>query len=312
MEKIYRILSKVAQSTHPVLVLGESGTGKELVARAIYHHSNRAEQPFLAVNCAAIPEQLLESELFGHERGAFTGATLQRVGKFEQCNGGTLFLDEIGDMTPATQTKILGVLQSGTFERVGGNQPIKVDVRIIAATNRNMKTEIESGAFREDLWYRLNVFPITVPPLRQRKEDIPPMVEHFVSGLSKKLGKRITSISSATLQKLQDYAWPGNVRELANVIERGVINAQGPVLHIADQFEQPASQNLPGASKTLDEIEKEYIVRILEDTAWRIEGPEGAARILGLNPSTLRTRMVKLGIQKSKHTSAGGGNGVSR
>lgn len=304
-------VEQVSQTDSTVLILGETGTGKELVARAIHSQSLRRDRPLVKVNCAALSASLIESELFGHEKGSFTGASARKIGRFELADGATLFLDEIGELPLGLQSKLLRVIQEGEFERLGSSHTIKVDVRIIAATNRNMKTEIESGAFREDLWYRLNVFPITVPPLRQRKEDIPPMVEHFISGLSKKLGKRITSISSATLQKLQDYAWPGNVRELANVIERGVINAQGPVLHIADQFEQPASQNLPGAARTLDEIEKEYIMRILDDTAWRIEGPDGAARILGLNPSTLRTRMVKLGIQKSKHTSAGG-NGVSR
>jgi PAS domain S-box-containing protein len=303
-------VEQVSQTDSTVLILGETGTGKELVARAIHSQSPRKDRPLVKVNCAALSASLIESELFGHEKGSFTGASARKIGRFELADGATLFLDEIGELPLELQSKLLRVIQEGEFERLGSSRTIKVDVRIIAATNRNMKTEIEKGAFREDLWYRLNVFPITVPPLRQRKEDIPPMVEHLVSGLSKKLGKRITSISSATLQKLQDYSWPGNVRELANVIERGVINAQGPVLHIADQFEQPPSQNVPGASRTLDEIEKEYIMRILEDTAWRIEGPNGAARILGLNPSTLRTRMVKLGIQKSKHTAAGG-NGVS-
>jgi chemotaxis protein methyltransferase CheR len=255
------------------------------------------------VNCAALSASLIESELFGHEKGAFTGASARKLGRFELADGATLFLDEIGELPLDLQSKLLRVIQEGEFERLGSTRTVKVDVRIIAATNRNMKTEVEKGAFREDLWYRLNVFPITVPPLRQRKEDIPPMVEHFVNGFARKVGKNINAVSSAALKKLQDYSWPGNVRELANVIERAVINAQGPVLHITDRFEQ-SPQQLTGPSRTLDEIEKEYITRILDDTAWRIEGPNGAARILGLNPSTLRTRMVKLGIQKSAHSSA--------
>jgi len=202
------------------------------------------------------------------------------------------------------------VIQEGEFERLGSSRTVKVDVRIIAATNRNMKTEIARGSFREDLWYRLNVFPITVPPLRQRREDIPAMIEHFVNGLSKKLGKPISSISSATLKKLKDYSWPGNVRELANVIERAVINAQGTALHIADQFEQPKPEELSESARTLEQVEKEYIISVLDNTGWRIEGPHGAAKILGLNPSTLRTRMVKLKIQKSIGIAAEG-QGVS-
>jgi formate hydrogenlyase transcriptional activator len=299
-------IEQVGQTDSTVMILGETGTGKELVARAIHSQSRRKDRPLVKVNCAALSASLIESELFGHEKGSFTGASARKIGRFELADGATLFLDEIGELPLDLQSKLLRVIQEGEFERLGSSKTISVDVRIIAATNRNMKTEIEKGAFREDLWYRLNVFPITVPPLRQRKDDIPPMVEHFVSSFSRKVGKDITAVSSATLKKLQDYSWPGNVRELANVIERGVINAQGPVLHIADRFEQASAAQLPGASKTLDEIEKEYITRILDDTAWRIEGPNGAARILGLNPSTLRTRMVKLGIQKNLSTTSAG------
>jgi PAS domain S-box-containing protein len=300
-------IEQVSQTDATVMILGETGTGKELVARAIHSQSLRKDRPLVKVNCAALSAGLIESELFGHEKGSFTGAVARKIGRFELADGATLFLDEIGELPLDLQSKLLRVIQEGEFERLGSSKTIKVDVRIIAATNRNMKAEVEKGAFREDLWYRLNVFPITVPPLRQRKEDIPPMVEHFVSSLSRKVGKDITAVSSATLKKLQDYSWPGNVRELVNVIERGVINARGPVLHLAaDQFEQPKSHELAGPSRTLDEIEKEYITRILADTAWKIEGPNGAARILGLNPSTLRTRMVKLGIQKGVQRSAQG------
>jgi PAS domain S-box-containing protein len=298
-------IEQVAETDTTVLILGETGTGKELVARAIHSQSSRKDRPLVKVNCAALSASLIESELFGHEKGAFTGASARKIGRFELAHGATLFLDEIGELPLELQAKLLRVIQEGEFERLGSSKTVKVEVRIIAATNRSMKAEIERGSFREDLWYRLNVFPITVPPLRQRKEDIPPMVEHFVNGFSKKLGKPINSISAATLKKLQDYSWPGNVRELANVIERAVINAQGSVLHIADQFEQLQSEELSISIKTLEEMEKEYITRILDDTAWRIEGPNGAARILGLNPSTLRTRMIKLGIQKSIRSFAG-------
>src|SRR5882672_8574912 len=217
MQQVFKMIGQVAGTDATALITGESGTGKELVARAIYHHSNRSTQPFLAVNCAAIPEQLLESELFGHERGAFTGATLQRIGKFEQCNGGTIFLDEIGDMTPATQTKILRVLQSGTFERVGGNQPIKVDVRVIAATNRPLEEAVAKRQFREDLFYRLNVVRVQMPALRDRKADIRLLVNYFLKKFASHQKQSLKSISPPALAALERYSWPGNVRELENV-----------------------------------------------------------------------------------------------
>src|SRR6266403_2148034 len=223
MQQVFKVIGQLAASDATALITGESGTGKELVARAIYHHSNRNQQPFLAVNCAAIPEQLLESELFGHERGAFTGATLQRVGKFEQCDMGTLFLDEIGDMTPATQTKILRVLQSGTFERVGGNTPLKVDVRIIAATNKPLEQAVAKGQFREDLFYRLNVVRIHIPPLRERREDIPLLVNYFLRTFAKDQAATLRSIAPVTLKALEKYHWPGNVRELENIIRRALV-----------------------------------------------------------------------------------------
>jgi PAS domain S-box-containing protein len=298
-------IERVSQTDTSVLILGETGTGKELVARAIHNQSLRKDRPLVKVNCAALAPSLIESELFGHEKGAFTGASARKIGRFELANGATMFLDEIGELPLDLQSKLLRVVQEGEFERLGGTKTLKVDVRILAATNRNLKMEVERGAFREDLWYRLNVFPITVPPLRQRKEDIPSMVEHFANGFSKKIGKEITSISPSTLQKLHDYGWPGNVRELANVIERAVINTHGAVLQIADQFEQQESDELSSSAKTLHEMEKEYILSILDQTSWRIEGSNGAAKILGLNPSTLRTRMVKLGIQKSLRALAG-------
>ena len=297
-------IEQVGQTDSTVLILGETGTGKELVARAIHNQSLRKHRPLVKVNCAALSASLIESELFGHEKGSFTGATARKIGRFELADGGTIFLDEIGELPLELQSKLLRIVQEGEFERLGGTRTINVDVRILAATNRNLKAEVEKGTFREDLWYRLNVFPITVPPLRQRREDVPQLVGHFVNALSKKVGKNITAISAATSKKLQSYSWPGNVRELANVIERAVINAQGPVLHIADQFEA-TPEELSTSTRTLEEVEKEYIIRILDESSWKIEGPNGAAKRLGLNPSTLRTRMVKLGIQKSIRAIAG-------
>ena len=290
-------ITQVAPTDTTVLITGETGTGKELVARAIHGASSRKDRPLIKVNCGALAPSLIESELFGHERGAFTGAGARKLGRFELANGGTIFLDEIGELPLELQVKLLRVIQESEFERLGGTKTIKTDVRIIAATNRNLKVDVENGNFREDLWYRLNVYPITVPPLRQRKEDIPLLVEHFVNGYAKKFGKMITSISPRALQTFQTHSWPGNVRELANVIERAVIHAKGSVLHSIDRFEETIEEPLFSA-KTLEEVEREYIIRTLENTGWRIEGPHGAANILGLNPSTLRTRMIKLGIQR--------------
>ncbi len=293
-------IEQVSQTDTTALILGETGTGKELVARAIHNQSRRKDRPLVKVNCAALSASLIESELFGHEKGAFTGASARKIGRFELADRGTIFLDEIGELPLELQAKLLRVLQEGEFERLGGTRTIKVDVRILAATNRILKDEVDKGRFREDLWYRLNVFPLTVPPLRQRKEDIPLMVEHFVRGYARKVGKTINSISSGTFRKLNDYSWPGNVRELANVIERAVVNAQGPILHIADQFEQPRVEKEPDITRTLEQIEREYIIRVLDSTGWRVGGTNGAAVVLGLNSSTLRTRMLKLGIQKSR------------
>jgi len=297
-------IEQVGQTDSTVLILGETGTGKELVARAIHNQSLRKDRPLVKVNCAALSASLIESELFGHEKGSFTGASARKIGRFELADGATIFLDEIGELPLELQAKLLRIVQEGEFERLGSTKTLKVNVRILAATNRNLKAEVEKGTFREDLWYRLNVFPITVPPLRQRREDVSQLVEHFVSTLSKKVGKNITAISSATSKKLQSYSWPGNVRELANVIERAVINAQSSVLHIADQFE-PAPEASSISTSTLEEVEREYIIRILDETLWKIEGSNGAAKRLGLHPSTLRTRMVKLGIQKSIRAVAG-------
>jgi PAS domain S-box-containing protein len=291
-------VTQVAPANTTVLITGETGTGKELVARAIHGASSRRDRAFIKVNCGALAPSLIESELFGHEKGAFTGAGARKLGRFELANGGTIFLDEIGELPLELQVKLLRVIQENEFERLGGTKTIKADVRIVAATNRNLKLEVENGRFREDLWYRLNVYPITVPPLRQRKEDIPLLVEHFVNGYAKKFGKTITSVSPRALQTFHSHSWPGNVRELANAIERAVIHAKGSVLYSIDRFEEIAEEP-PFAAKTLEEVEREYIMRTLENTGWRIEGPNGAANVLGLNPSTLRTRMIKLGIQRA-------------
>ena len=288
-------INQVAPTDSTVLITGETGTGKELAARAIHGASSRKDRPLIKVNCGALSPTLIESELFGHEKGAFTGAVGRKQGRFELANGGTIFLDEIGELPLELQVKLLRVIQENEFERLGGSKTIKVDVRIIAATNRNPKLEVEQGTFREDLWYRLNVYPITMPPLRQRKEDIPLLIEHFSNTYARKFGKTISSVSPRTMQSLQAHSWPGNIRELANVIERAVIHSQGSVLQVMDRFEV-VDESAP--RRTLEEVERDYIISTLEDTGWRIEGKYGAARILGLNPSTLRTRMLKLGIQR--------------
>lgn len=290
-------ISQVALTDSTVLITGETGTGKELVARAIHSASLRKDRKLIKVNCAALPASLIESELFGYEKGAFTGASSRKLGRFELANGGTIFLDEIGDLPIESQVKLLRTIQEGEIERLGGTRTIKIDVRIIAATNRNLKQEIEKGSFREDLWYRLNVFPITVPPLRQRPDDIPLLTDYFTSKSAKKFGRKIDSVSAGAMRTLQEHSWPGNIRELENVIERAVIHCQGSVLHLTERFETPP-ETVTSTAKSLEEIERDYIIRILESTSGRIEGPNGAARILGLNPSTLRTRIIKLGIQK--------------
>jgi formate hydrogenlyase transcriptional activator len=291
---LYRA-EQVAPLNTTVLILGETGTGKELIAYAIHDMSPRKDRPLITVNCAALPGNLIESELFGREKGAFTGADTRQVGRFEVAHGSTLCLDEIGELPLELQAKLLRVIQHGEFERLGSSQTIKVDVRIVATTNRDLEEEIRKGRFRQDLYYRLNVFPITVPPLRQRKEDIPLMVPAFIERYSRKLGKQITSIRKETMKKLQDYPWPGNVRELESVIERAAIMCPGPVLQLADKLDilfLPLSSTV----RTLEETERNQILKILSETRWHIEGKHGAAAILGLHPSTLRARMHKLGI----------------
>jgi PAS domain S-box-containing protein len=291
---LYRA-EQVAPANTTVIILGETGTGKELIAAAIHNLSPRKDRPLITVNCAALPANLIESELFGREKGAFTGADSRRMGRFEVANGSTLCLDEIGELPLELQIKLLRVIQHHEFERLGSSNTIKVDVRIVATTNRDLEEEVRQGRFRQDLYYRLNVFPITVPPLRQRREDIPLMVQAFVDRYSRKLGKQITTISKETMQMLQDYPWPGNVRELESIIERAVILCTGPVLQLADKLEI-SSPALSSAVRTLEEMERNQMQKILSETKWRIEGKDGAAAILGIHPSTLRARMHKLGI----------------
>ena len=295
---LYRA-EQVAPGNTTVIILGETGTGKELIAFAIHDMSPRKERALITVNCAALPANLIESELFGREKGAFTGADARQVGRFEIANGSTLCLDEIGELPLELQAKLLRVIQHSEFERLGSSNTIKVDVRIIATTNRDIEEEVRKGRFRQDLYYRLNVFPITIPPLRQRKEDIPLMVQAFIERYSRKLGKQITSIPKETMEELQDYPWPGNVRELENIIERAVIMCPGPVLQLADKLEI-SSPAVSSAVKTLEETERNQIRKILSETQWHIEGKNRAAAILGLHPSTLRARMHKLGIVRSE------------
>jgi len=293
---LYRV-EQVAPFDTTVLILGETGTGKELIAAAIHDMSPRKGRPMITVNCAALPGNLIESELFGREKGAFTGADARRIGRFEVANGSTLCLDEIGELPLELQGKLLRVIQHGEFERLGSSHTIKVDVRIIATTNRDLEQEVQQGRFRQDLYYRLNVFPITVPPLRQRKEDIPLMVQAFIKRYSRKLGKEITSIQKEAMKAIQDYPWPGNIRELESIIERAVILCSEPVLKLADEL-KISFPTISAAVSTLEDTERNQIMKILFETRWRIEGKDGAATILGLHPSTLRARMHKLGIAR--------------
>ncbi len=290
-------IDQIAPQDTTVLLLGETGSGKGMVASEIHHRSSRKDRPMITVNCAALPANLIESELFGREKGAFTGAHARQIGRFELANGGTIFLDEIGEMPLELQVKLLRVLQDGEFEHLGSPRTIKVDVRIIAASNRNLEQEIKAGRFRTDLFYRLNVFPVTIPPLRQRKEDIPLLVNHFVAKFNKKTGKQITSVSKETLNALQQYHWPGNVRELESVIERAVITSPGKALQILDRLE-PLCKSDDLSVKPIADLERHHIRQVLQNTNWRIEREKGAALLLGLNPSTLRARMRKYGIRR--------------
>ncbi len=330
MQNVFKMIGQLAASDATALITGESGTGKELVARAIYHHSQRSAQAFLAINCAAIPENLLESELFGHEKGAFTGAGTQRIGKFEQCNHGTIFLDEIGDMTPATQTKILRVLQSGAFERVGGNQPVQVDVRIIAATNKPLEQAVAAREFREDLFYRLNVVRIQMPPLRERRDDIRLLVNYFLKKFSQSRKQAPKALAPDALAALERHQWPGNVRELENMVQRALVMAKGDAILVGDL---PPEIALPGAAgtvahsapvalaaesgepdvaalarrvfawargnrslKVIPAVERELIIQALSET----QGNQvQAAKLLGITRATLRKRVEKFQITRA-------------
>ncbi len=297
--KVLRNIDMVAPTDSTVLILGETGTGKELVARAIHKNSKRSNGAFVRVNCAALPESLLESELFGHEHGAFTGATQQRAGRFELANGGTIFLDEIGEMPLAAQSRLLRVLQEQELERVGSSQTIRIDTRVLAATNRNLLDMVEEGTFREDLYYRLNVFPIQVPPLRERTEDIPTLVRFFLTKHAERLGKRVEHIPKPVLRDLQAYSWTGNVRELENVVERAMILTSGDTLQLPTEVLPVRKSRLSRNSvlRPLAEVEVEHIRSVLEHTSGVIAGPHGAANILDINPNTLRSRMAKLDIK---------------
>ena len=299
LEAVLEQVEQVAPTDSTVLIQGETGTGKELIARAIHNLSARCGRPFVKLNCAAIPFDLLESELFGHERGAFTGAIAQRVGRFELADKGTLFLDEVGDIPPGLQPKLLRVLQEQEFERLGGTRTHQVDVRLVAATNRNLMDMVKRNEFRSDLYYRLNVFPIPLPALRERREDIPALVEHFVEIYSRRMDKKIEHIAPETMSALTSHPWPGNIRELQNFIERSVILTSGNVL----QPPLGSLQSCAGAESlgavTLEDAEREHIRKILEQTRWVVAGPNGAAARLGIKRSTLYFRMQKLGISRA-------------
>jgi two-component system nitrogen regulation response regulator GlnG len=321
MQEVYKAIGRVAPQDVSVLILGESGTGKELVARALYQHSKRADRPFLAINCAAIPETLLESELFGHEKGAFTGADRRRIGKFEKCHGGTLFLDEVGDMTPLTQTKILRVLQEQAFERVGGNETIRTDVRLIAATNRDLDDMVSSGQFRSDLYYRLSVFGIALPPLREREGDLTVLIDYFLKRFNRELGKEVTQLAPEALYLLRQHPWPGNLRELQSVLKQALLRSTGPVL--LEDFLPPLSrpaqdraapppdyralerfvyERLEGGTTRLyadfqEETERFLLTRVLRHT----HGNQlQAARILGVTRGKLRSRLRLLGLSTDR------------
>jgi formate hydrogenlyase transcriptional activator len=302
MQRVFRLISQVADSDSTVLILGETGTGKELIASAIHRSSPRSDRLLVKVNCASLPPTLVESELFGHERGSFTGATERRIGKFELANHGTLFLDEIGELSLELQAKLLRAIQEKEIERVGGKSTLKVNVRIVAATNRDLTEEVEQKRFRADLFYRLNVFPISLPPLRERTEDIAPLAAHFAAKFARKSGRKVLGLSDQILRELTEYEWPGNVRELEHLIERGVLLANGPTIteiHLPDLKSPPLTRAAnPILAKTLSENESEHILEILRKCAGKVSGPDGAAVALGIPPSTLNSKMKKLGITK--------------
>jgi transcriptional regulator with GAF, ATPase, and Fis domain len=307
MQKVFQTIEKVADTDSTIMILGESGTGKELVARAVHYNSSRGKGPLVPVNCAAIPSELLESELFGHEKGAFTNAIRTRVGRFELAQGGTIFLDEIGDMDPVLQSKLLRVLQDRSFERIGGTRTIQVDIRVITATHRNLKELVEQGRFREDLFYRLNVIPITIPALREHKSDIPLLIQHFLTQFSRTKNRQIQGIDAEATRKLMEYDWPGNIRELENMIERIVILTNSEVISLADLPEriqniQPKTQSLPfeipeegiSLDSAVNEFEKRLILQALTKTGWV---KNKAAQLLNLNRTTLIEKIKRQNLQ---------------
>jgi transcriptional regulator with GAF, ATPase, and Fis domain len=307
MQKVYRLMSLVADSNTTVLVLGETGTGKELIARAIHNTSPRKDKLMVKVNCAALPANLIESELFGHERGAFTGALDRRLGKFELANHSTIFLDEIGELPLEAQSKLLRVIQERELERLGGKQTIKIDVRLIAATNRNLEEEVKAGRFRADLYYRLNVFPVLLPPLRERPEDIEPLIHFFVAKYSKNTGRKIRKITPKVIQQLRSYVWPGNVRELEHLIERSVLLTTDGVLddvYIPRETGAEKQEPVHALNRSLEEVERGYIIDVLKRCAGKISGAGGAADILNIPGNTLHSKMKKLGITKSDYFSS--------
>jgi formate hydrogenlyase transcriptional activator len=300
MHELRQLIRSVAPTDATVLILGESGTGKELIAGALHSLSQRRQNNYIRINCAAIPENLLESELFGHEKGAFTGAVAPRTGRLEVAHQGTLFLDEVGDIPLELQPKLLRVLQEKEFERLGSNRTISSDVRIVAATNQDLGKMVGVGQFRSDLFYRLDVFPIIVPPLRERREDIPLLVQYFLSKFASRMKKNIDTVPPDKMQALCKYPWPGNIRELEHIIERAVILSRGPVLNVPVFESAPAEEVLPSPSSTLENVEREHIIRVLRESKGKIGGPGGAAERLGMNRTTLNSRMQKLKISR-KH-----------
>lgn len=301
MRRVLDTITRVAPADATVLITGESGVGKELVARALHDQSPRARGSFVAVNVAALPESLLESELFGHAKGAFTDARSARSGLFVQAHGGTLFLDEVGELTLDTQAKLLRILQEGEFERVGSNRPLKVDVRLIAATNRNLPDAVAAGEFRADLYYRLSVFPLTLPPLRERRDDIPIICAHLLERLSHKLGRRFTGIEPESMSRLMSYPWPGNIRELQNVLERAAILSPGDLVRVDDGFggAVEVAERTPTSLPTLEDALRAHIISALRRADGVIDGPTGAAKLLDIHPNTLRSRMKKMRISRS-------------
>ena len=303
LRRVLKEVETVAPTGSTVLIRGETGTGKELIARALHELSPRRGRTFVKLNCAAIPTGLLESELFGHEKGAFTGAISQKAGRFELAHQGTLFLDEVGDIPPELQAKLLRVLQEQEFERLGGTKTIKVDVRLVAATHRDLARMVADGRFREDLYYRLNVFPVVLPPLRERLDDIPRLVRHFTQRFARRMGRRIEAIPSAVMEALVRYPWPGNIRELQNVIERAVILSPGPSLQVplGDLQPAPAQAQVPAATPgTLADAERDHILGVLRETGWVLGGPNGAAARLGMKRTTLQSKIKKLGISRPR------------